>query len=198
MTEPDKSATDRSRVWKATLAAAVLAAVILAFLLWPSERILNPNVEQTAPVTDGEPVGELSAEDELAALIEGNVRDAAPGVHVSRDRPFKSEVVEVPLASLEEVEIKAHMQPGDTLLYSWSSPQPLYVDMHGEPYTYPDDPVARYEEVDGVSAAHGRVTVPFAGMHGWFWLNTSEEPVVVRLEVSGFYDRLEEVYRSSP
>lgn len=198
MTEPGDTPTHRSRVLKATLAPATLAALILTFLFWPAERALTLDAEPGAKASGGERAEGPEIGDEFAMITEGNVRDAEPGVHKSHDRSFGSEVVEVPLASLEEVEVKAHMEAGDTIIYSWTSSQPVYVDMHGEPYTYPDDPVARYSEVDGISTAHGQLTSPFPGMHGWFWLNTREEPINIRLEVTGYYDRLGEVYRSSP
>jgi hypothetical protein len=33
----------------------------------------------------------------------------------------------------------------------------------------------------------------FTGQHGWFWLNLSQGPVVIELNVSGFYDKIVEI-----
>ena len=208
MNEPTNGAPSSARIWKATAAAIVIAALFLFIVLRPAQQTsapAPPAQQADAPAAaDGtsaaeQPASEaLSAEDELAALMQGNIRAAEPGVQKSYDSSFKSEVFQIAMAPLEEVEFKAHMQPGDALVYSWTSPQPVYVDMHGEPYTYPEEPAVRYEELDGVTSGHGRVTATFPGMNGWFWLNTSEEPIVIELRASGFYEKFEEVYRKAP
>lgn len=190
------------RMGRATIAALIVAALVLAFVIGSGDEAEPPADAPRAaeapaaapPVDEGEP----SPEDELAALISGNIRDAEPGTQKAYDTPFKTEVIEVPLASLEEVELKAHMEPGDTYVYSWTAPHPVYVDMHGEPYTYPDEPAIRYEERDGVASGHGRITATVPGMHGWFWLNTGEEDAVIEVRISGYYEKVEEVYRSGP
>ena len=190
------SATSSARVWKSTAAALLIALLVLAVLVWPVQRSPAPN-ESSAAVEDAAEPAQETGFDELDAIMRGNTVPAEPGQQVSRDQPFKSETVLISLASLEEVEFKAHMQPQDTLVYSWTSPEPLYVDLHGEPFTYPEEAVVQYEEVDGAGSGHGRVTATFPGMHGWYWLNISDSPVVIELKVSGYYDRLEEVYRGS-
>lgn len=194
------------RILKATISALVVATLILVLVIWPfrfgigmvQEEPASTESDAVPPAPAADAGESTTAEDELAALIAGNIRDAEPGFQVSYPEPFKSEQVQIALDSGEEVEFKAHMAPGDTIVYSWRSPQPLYVDLHGEPYTYPDEPAERYEEIDGMASGSGRVTARFAGMHGWFWLNTSEVPVVIELSVSGYYEKLEEVHRSSP
>jgi len=29
---------------------------------------------------------------------------------------------------------------------------------------------------------------PFDGVHGWYWLNDSQQPVLLRLQIAGFYE----------
>ena len=185
-----------ARLWWATVAALVVAIILLLTVVLPAEYGIDPtSIGRVIGLNDLNPeASEVS--DELAAIIAGDVRAAEPGSQKAYDEPFKDEEVAIELASLEEVEFKASMQEGDTLLYSWEVEQPLYVDMHGEPFNYPEGEAVRYEEKDGVSMGHGRVTATFSGHHGWYWLNTSEAPVTVRLKVSGYYERLEEVYRN--
>jgi hypothetical protein len=36
----------------------------------------------------------------------------------------------------------------------------------------------------------GRFTAPFAGQHGWYWLNRGKEPVTVQVSVTGFQTKL--------
>lgn len=198
MSDPAMPTEPAGRILKATLAALAVAVLVTVLVIWPAWFGIGPTVRSTA--VTGAPADDAAAavEDELAAIMAGNIRPAEPGLQKAYPQAFRSEVVRIPLDPSQEVEFKAHMSPGDTLVYSWKSSQPLYVDMHGEPYTYPEDPAVRYEEIDGASSGHGRLTAAFSGMHGWFWLNTSDQAVEIELEVSGFYDKLEEVYRSAP
>ncbi len=201
------------RTGGATLAALAVAAVILVAVIWPREDADAPQDNPAVPAAGAESAanaagegasgsGDASSsdapEDELEALMAGNIRPADAGTQVSYDAPFREETVQVAMEPFEEVELKAHMKPGDSIVYAWTSPQAVYVDVHGEPYTYPEEPAVRYEERDEVRAGNGRITSTFTGMNGWFWLNTSEEPIVIELRVSGFFERVEEVYRSGP
>jgi len=197
MIESGPSGDSAARIWKATISALVTSIVILVTVVWPTQYSLDPTsvgglVGLKPAVVEGP-----GSVDELEAIIAGNIRDAEPGAQRAYAERFQSEAVAIQLASGEEVEFKAHMKEGDTLLYSWQSPQPLYVDMHGEPLTYPKEKAVRYEEIDGAQSGHGRITAPFSGMHGWYWMNTSDSAVVIDLNVSGYFDKLEEVYRSS-
>lgn len=190
------------QLWKATIAAAALAGFLLVAVVLPAEYGIDPTrigrlFGLTAMQPDpAAPAGDATVSGELAEIISGGIRDAEPGAQKSYADGFRTEQVSIELGALEEVEFKARMAAGDTVLYSWSVERPLYVDFHGEPDDYPEAPAVRYEEKDGVAAAHGRLTAPFAGLHGWYWLNTNDVPVTVTLEVSGYYAALEEVYRS--
>ena len=46
----------------------------------------------------------------------------------------------------------------------------------------------RYEEHQEGSGNQGSLVAPFAGEHGWYWLNYNEYPVVVTLTVEGWFD----------
>ncbi|MEJ8566106.1 hypothetical protein [Elongatibacter sediminis] len=183
---------------KATLIAVVVAAAILAAIILSSreEEEAAPAAESREASNSAQEAPVAAPEDDLAALIQGNIRPAKPGTFRRSDSAYRTETVSIPLPVSGEVEVKAHMKPGDTMVYSWTSPQSMYVDVHGEPYTYPDEPAVRYEEIDGVQSGHGRLTAAIEGMHGWYWLNTGEDDAVIELQVSGYFERLEEVYRS--
>jgi len=209
MSDSTGNAPPPRSIWKATVGAVIVAALFLFIVIRAPDRSAATSPVATTSETPaagaaataaGEPNAEPAAApaDDLAAIMEGNIRAAEEGVQKSYPSAYKSDVVKIAMAPSEEVEFKAHMQPGDTLVYSWTSPQPLYVDMHGEPFTYPEEPAVRYEELDGVSSGNGWVTATFPGKNGWFWLNTSEESIIIELKVSGFYEELEEVYRKAP
>ncbi len=34
---------------------------------------------------------------------------------------------------------------------------------------------------------HGSLVAPFAGEHGWYWLNISEKPVTIKLTFTGYH-----------
>ena len=74
------------------------------------------------------------------------------------------------------------------MTYEWSttSGEPLYFDFHGEPK---DDTTGYFLSYTIATAnkAKGSVTVPFEGLHGWYWKNTSDNTVTVILKTSGDY-----------
>jgi hypothetical protein len=66
----------------------------------------------------------------------------------------------------------------------------VYVDFHGHDPARGNSFWVRYEEADGIAKRSGSLVAPFAGEHGWFWLNVSEKPVKIRLTVTGYQDKL--------
>jgi hypothetical protein len=196
MNEAVPEQASAARIWKATGAALVVASLILVTVIWPIEFGIGP-LSSGGRTDPDHALDEPDVSTELDEIMAGDPSAAPVGAQKSHAGPFKSDTVEIAMAAFEEVEFKARMNKGDALLYSWQSPEPVYVDMHGEPLTYPDDSAVRYEALDGVQSGHGQVTAPFSGMHGWYWLNTSDKDIVIELKVSGYYDRLEEVYRGS-
>jgi hypothetical protein len=38
--------------------------------------------------------------------------------------------------------------------------------------------------------AQGSFIAPFDGTHGWYWRNRGDQPVTVKLKVSGFYEKI--------
>ena len=48
----------------------------------------------------------------------------------------------------------------------------------------------RYEEHQEGSGNDGSLVAPFAGEHGWYWLNYNEFPVVVTLTINGYFDEI--------
>jgi hypothetical protein len=187
------------KLWLATLAALAVAALLLVIVVLPAEYGIDPtSIGRTVGLTALRPpaAGTDEPTDELQEIISGGVVHAPTGAQKPYIEAFRSEEVTIDLAPLEEVEFKARMNEGDTLLYSWAVDLPLYVDLHGEPHNYPEAEAVRYEEADGVTSGHGSITAPFSGMHGWYWLNTNDADVTVTLKVSGFYGSLDEVYRN--
>ena len=92
-----------------------------------------------------------------------------------------------------EVEYMIKMNAGDTLVYSWevpgvADPQAFLTEFHGhtEPVGGRGD-LMFYEKGPGAKA-NGSLIAPWQGIHGWYWKNNGDAPVVVRLRMAGFYE----------
>lgn len=86
----------------------------------------------------------------------------------------------------QQTEIKALLDEAQVILYTWHAEGgPVYTDFHGHE---PDagDAFVRYEETQASTDGHGSLVAPFSGEHGWFWLNISEQPVTITLQITGY------------
>ena len=105
----------------------------------------------------------------------------------------KSETVTVTLPVGGETEVKAVLGTNKVILYSWKTDKGVaYVDFHGHSpdWTNKQAFVRYLEAKDGIAQDSGSLVAPFAGEHGWYWLNIGDEPVTITLQVSGYYDEI--------
>ena len=101
--------------------------------------------------------------------------------------PFKTDTVKIPIGPDGELEYKATMKAGQSMVYSWSVDKgSVYFDFHGEVPGTKD--AKRYEEVQETKSSNGVFVAPFDGRHGWYWLNLTGEPIVVTLKLAGYYE----------
>lgn len=113
----------------------------------------------------------------------------------TQPRKWRTDVVEIPVApNGGEIEYKLAVQEGDSFVYSVSYENLVYADevaveFHGHTEKGPDGvgDLMFYSVTDG-NAENGTFTAPFSGDHGWYLKNDSDEEVVARLELAGFYD----------
>lgn len=162
--------------------ATALAALILFAVVLPAEFHRDP-------LGTGQLTGlmGMSAPPSAPARSAAVVARFYPG-------PLRSDTVAITLAAggqrgLDEQEWKVRMQAGQTLVYSWTvttPPEEFFADFHGQSYAKPK-PVVQSYQAGIASASHGTLTAPFDGIHGWFFQNQSAAPVVVHLQLSGFY-----------
>jgi hypothetical protein len=135
-----------------------------------------------------------------AALAQGfgppaPAEPAAAGVSRLYDREYRTDTFEIPLSASgeegNELEYKVRMKSGDTVVYSWAvegvPADEFYFDFHGEADAKPPLKVVSYKEGTGVGGK-GALVAPFDGIHGWFFQNSAEKPVTVKLTVAGFYE----------
>lgn len=182
----------KGRLIAATLGALAVAALIVLGAILPAEYNRDPL--GLGRLTG---ISRLWAPDEATVDVRGGSGPAAREYAI----PYRQDVVEIPLggfmtgADNSELEWKVRMPQGATLTYAWEAvgaerPDDVYFDQHG--HTTPTQEnvgmtVAKYREGSGLRQ-QGAVTAPFDGIHGWFFQNNGERPVVIRLRVSGFYE----------
>jgi hypothetical protein len=171
----------------------VVASLITVCAVLPAEFHIDPTGIGTAAG-----LMSLSAAPEAkSAPAAAAAGGGAPQVLArSYPAPFRTDTIDIPLKAAEsegsELEYKVQMSAGQSLVYSWSvaaPPEEFYFDFHSEKRPAPKETVISHEQAVGI-ARNGSLTAPFDGIHGWYFQNQSEKPVVVHLKLSGFYTLL--------
>jgi hypothetical protein len=199
--------TERRRIFKGLLIAAVVAAVLLVIVVLPAERGWDPTgiggrlglTSMNAPAGGSsqsldEVIEDVTGgNDNLVATGESAFNDPIPlpnpAIHQAEALPARTETFNITLPVDGKTEIKALMKKGKVVVYEWSvDGGQVYVDFHGHDPAKGDKFWVRYEEGDGVTGSKGSLVAPFDGEHGWYWLNVSDQPVTIHLSVTGFQD----------
>ncbi len=119
----------------------------------------------------------------------------------SSQAPKQSHIVEIPLGAAEwqeaAVEYKVTLKPGQTIFYKWTATNldgtplttPLEVDQHGHDVPPEGQPetVVQYQQTRLLSD-QGSLTAPIDGIYGWYFRNHAVDPIILRLEIEGFYE----------
>ena len=99
---------------------------------------------------------------------------------------LKVDTIEFALLPGGRVEYKYRLAAGATMVYAWKADAPLAFSLHTVPDGKPLSASESFE--DGERAeAHGSYTAPYAGLHGWFWENKTDDIVSWKLSASGFF-----------
>ncbi|MBL8138901.1 MAG: hypothetical protein JNL48_19925 [Acidobacteria bacterium] len=178
------------RLVRATLTAAALAGVLLVTVVLPAEYGIDPTRIgratglYRAPETAAEPLPESTGDGASAAAGGGT------GSLFKSATPYRSDEMSLTLAPGEGAEIKAQMNAGERLVFSWTSTGGgVDVDMHGEAADKTGGDRS-YWTGEFESGGHGAFEAPMTGNHGWFWQNLNDAPVTITVKTSGFYSRL--------
>jgi hypothetical protein len=175
----------RHRLAVAFGAALLVAGLLLVTVILPSEYAIDP-------LGTGAKLGllQLGETGKQVAALEGAKGSAAGGVPIlaPQDSAFHQETVKFALAPGEGFEYKYRLDKGKALLYSWAASVPVNYELHAEPDGAPRGYAQSYEKKDRVEKASGTLTAPFSGIHGWYWLNTTDQPQTVTLTTAGFYN----------
>ncbi len=179
------------------LVAAVIGAVLVFCVILPAEYRIDPTgfgrltglLALTTPIVEKPAATPATAAE--AGLLDSDVQAVVVGAaqDVSRTYPmaYRTDTVKIPLGPDGELEYKVKMMPGQTLIYSWAVDRgSVYFDFHGEPA----DPTKSqsYLEVQETKQSNGAFVAPFEGIHGWYWLNLTGEPLTITLQMAGFYE----------
>jgi hypothetical protein len=188
-----------ARLARSIIVATLVAAVVLVTIVLPAEYGIDPTRIGAAlglTVLRG-PTRTLQVEDVVGgnekyraiALPDSGEPIPLPNPAVAQLKPVDAatKTLTVRLGVGEETEIKAVLDKAQVILYSWTAQGgEVYTDFHGhEPQS--GTAFVRYEEQQSGHEGHGSLVAPFAGEHGWFWLNLSNQPVTITLRVSGYY-----------
>ncbi len=175
MTEPQTLHLSKKALIRSTLLALALATVTLVLFILPAEYNIDPTglgktigLTQLSPSSLDAPVKAKQANKEQAS---GYQKDQV--------------VIEVPAG--EGLEYKFYMDKHQNLTYHWSTTgEELYFDLHGEPE---GDTTGYFESytVSNANEVQGAFITPFAGSHGWYWKNNSDQNVTVTLNTEGKY-----------
>jgi hypothetical protein len=181
----------RGRLIAVTLGALALAVLIVLGAILPAEFNKDPLG-----------IGKLTGVARLWAPAEKTIDTKSAAAPLAReyDVAFREDTVEIPLGGFltgnenSELEYKVRMTKGATVTYAWTvtgaaRPDDFHFDQHGHTTPAPgqDMTVATYKQGFGLKQ-QGALTAPFEGIQGWQFSNSSEQPVVVRLKLAGFYE----------
>jgi hypothetical protein len=202
---PDPTHTSSSRLLAGGLIALAVAVLVLVTAVLPAEFGIDPtgvgrllgltNLSQgatrTLQITDVVGGNESYREVEIPDAGEP-IPLPNPAVHQDQvDQPPHVRTVQIELGPDEETEVKAVLTEGKMILYSWHVDRgQVYVDFHGHDPALGNEYWVRYKEQQEGSGNNGSLVAPFTGEHGWYWLNFNEFPVLITLNVSGYYDDL--------
>jgi hypothetical protein len=179
---------------KTTAVALVVAGAILITIVLPAEYAIDP-------VGTGRWLGLTQIAAPALNPVDIARPEGAPLVPTQKGpigeypNEFKLDVFEVALAPYEYVEYKYRMEKGSSMLYSWKASAAVVHDFHGERTSDTNDGGPAEESFDKTDRRQstGSYVAPFPGIHGWYWENTSAEPVTIRLTSAGFYSSAVEI-----
>ncbi len=161
---------------KSTLIALVIAVLVLISFILPAEYNIDPTG-----------IGAKLGLTALANPVATATVKAKPSAELITTDKEATDIIEVVVPAKRGVEYKFAMDKFKKMEYQWQTDgTALFFDLHGEPE---GDTTGYYESyaIATLDGMKGSFTSPFAGVHGWYWKNTSDKSITVKLTVSGEY-----------
>ncbi|PMG50847.1 hypothetical protein BCU91_01635 [Shewanella sp. 10N.286.52.B9] len=186
---------------KASIAAGVIAAIVLLTAILPAEYNIDPTgigkalgltkIAQAAEIGTVENTESVEGIDDIesAALVIVTAPLVADIKQARKTAAVRSDSVNVVIPAGKGLEYKLLLNQFTHLTYQWHTldEAPLFFDFHGEPQ---GDTTGYYESynISTADKVTGSLTTPFAGAHGWYWKNTSDAAITVVLNTTGAYN----------
>lgn len=183
------------------VAAAVAVGVLVAFIL-PAEYGVDPTgvggalgltqmtsgATQTFEVTDNIGGNEQVREVEVPDFGDP-VPLPNPDIYQTAEAPAETDTLTIEIPAEGETEIKTVLETNKVIMFSWQVDRgSVYSDFHGHTPEAGPNFFVRYREHQEGTGDSGSLVAPFAGEHGWYWLNYNTHPVTITLTVTGFYE----------
>ena len=185
-----------AQLLRSTIIAAISAVAILVAVVLPAEYGIDPTgAGRMLGLTEmGEIKQELADEAEKDQKLHGDDQSSSLLLDIFGLIVGKAHAQEVwrdeitfTLAPGDYIEIKATMEEGATLFYSWTADGGrINFDLHA----HAGDQNVTYEKGRGKTSGEGSFETPFAGNHGWFWRNRDSSDVTVTLQLRGDYSAI--------
>lgn len=184
MNEINIPTQSKTTLIKASVIALLVSIVVFITIILPAEYNQDPTglgsvLGLTVLSGEAEPIPELEAKAEENSIEK---------TETSIDTEERIDQAEIVVSANRGVEYKFKMQKHAKITYEWSTDgTALYFDFHGEPK---GDTTGYFESYTIATAneVKGSATVPFDGVHGWYWKNTTDKDVVVTLKTNGIYE----------
>jgi len=183
---PFPPAPTKTKLVSATLAALLLAGVILVAVVLPAEYDIDP-------LGTGQALGLVVLSRPGAAPIP--VRE--DGLVALRSS-YRTDRKTFTLGPGEFVEYKYRIEAGRAMLYSWTASDWVRSEMHSEADGAPAGTAEFFEVAERTLFRHGSYVAPFPGIHGWYWLNEGDDSLTVTLDAAGFFDFAVEFREDTP
>ena len=172
-TSQNPAAPSGAKLIIATVAALLVAAVVLVTVVLPAEYGIDP-------FGTGEAFGLIVLSDPGSSTVRTDGITPASRSYRVDERTFE-------LGPGEAVEYKFRLEEGATMLYSWTANNWVRSEMHSEVDGAPEGTAEFFEVEESVVQRHGTYTAPFDGIHGWYWLNEGSGLVNLSLYAVGFF-----------
>ena len=198
---PDWQTPSGKRLALSVVAALAVAAVVLVVAVLPAEYGIDPTgAGRLLGLTELRRPGRTITVKDVIGGNE-NVREVAipepgqptplpnPAVYQDESEAPKTRTITLTLGVNKETEIKAVMREAKVIVYHWQVDGGMvYSDFHGHDPAIGGDAFVRYREDQETAGGNGSLVAPFGGEHGWYWLNVSNNPVTITLNLTGFFD----------
>ena len=165
----------KRKLIQATLAAIVVAGLVLVSTVLPAEYDIDPLG-----------IGEVLGLRVLSNPGSGPIPVRSDGLLAARSS-YRIERKTFELEPEGWVEYKYRLEEGRAMVYSWTATSWVRSEMHSESDTAEEGTAEFFEVAEETLHRHGNYIAPFPGIHGWYWLNETDQTVTVTLNAAGFF-----------